>query len=208
MKVKTRDRIINESRQLFNQHGERAITTNHIADHLGISPGNLYYHFKNKDEIIFEIFLQYEAHVAKNLVPIEDMTLDNIKRYFELAFEVMTDYRFIFFNLPELLGRNEALGKRYHVFAKRELGNITKILQLFVKTGFFKETRSETLAALAENIWINTAYSLVYQKTINEKGELPKEASHQSMTLLFALLEPFVSDTSQQDYDGLKASFV
>ncbi|MGE8356801.1 MAG: TetR/AcrR family transcriptional regulator [Microvirgula sp.] len=57
--IKTYDRIVSESLALFNEHGERTITTNHIAAHLGISPGNLYYHFRNKEEIVYQIFLQY-----------------------------------------------------------------------------------------------------------------------------------------------------
>ncbi len=47
----TKARIVEASLELFNQHGERAMTTNHIAAHLGISPGNLYYHSRNKEEI-------------------------------------------------------------------------------------------------------------------------------------------------------------
>ena len=49
--MSTKDKIIHTSIELFNRHGERAITTNHIASHMGISPGNLYYHFKNKEDI-------------------------------------------------------------------------------------------------------------------------------------------------------------
>ena len=62
-RVKTRDRIVAESLELFNAQGERNVTTNHIAAHLGMSPGNLYYHFRNKQAIIAELFAQYEAQV-------------------------------------------------------------------------------------------------------------------------------------------------
>ena len=39
--MKTRDRIIHSATELFNDQGERYITTTHIAAHMGISPGNL-----------------------------------------------------------------------------------------------------------------------------------------------------------------------
>ena len=58
---KTKDRILQISLQLFNERGERLVTTNHIAAELGISTGNLYYHFRNKQEIIKELAQQYQA---------------------------------------------------------------------------------------------------------------------------------------------------
>ena len=57
--MKTKDRIIHAAIELFNQRGEQNVTTNHIAADLGMSPGNLYYHFRNKEDIIQAIFELY-----------------------------------------------------------------------------------------------------------------------------------------------------
>ena len=59
----TADLIVEGSIALFNRLGVSDVTTNHIATHLEISPGNLYYYFANKEAIIRAIFAQIKAQV-------------------------------------------------------------------------------------------------------------------------------------------------
>ena len=71
-KVKTRDRILDTSLLLFNSLGEPNVTTLLISDELEISPGNLYYHFKGKEEIIDELFSLFESELSDILkAPVE-----------------------------------------------------------------------------------------------------------------------------------------
>ncbi len=41
----TKQAILTTAIDLFNDKGTAAVSTNHIAEAMGISPGNLYYHF-------------------------------------------------------------------------------------------------------------------------------------------------------------------
>lgn len=94
--MKTRDKIVYAALELFNQHGERNITTNHIADHIEISPGNLYYHFRNKQEIVREIFALYSAELLERFTPIQGSqeSLTMLKSYLDSIFTLMWKYRF------------------------------------------------------------------------------------------------------------------
>ena len=89
--MKTRDKIASTALLLFNQKGERNITTNHIAAELAISPGNLYYHFKNKEEIIGEIFESYSVELIESFAPVnlEEDTLIQLKRYLDNVFSLL-----------------------------------------------------------------------------------------------------------------------
>ena len=68
MSGKTRNRILDVALRLFNEQGETNISTNHIADELEISPGNLYYHYRNKDDIIEHLFQRFEAEVRAGVL--------------------------------------------------------------------------------------------------------------------------------------------
>ena len=127
--LKTRDRILQTSLQLFNEYGEPRITTNHIADELDISPGNLYYHFRNKDDIIWLLFEQFERRMGAVLqVPerrapdMEDMWL-----YLHLVFENIWEYRFFYRDLDNLLSRNKKLRTHFRRILGRKVSTASTL---------------------------------------------------------------------------------
>ena len=99
---RTRERILETSLALFNRHGEPHITTAHIADEMNISPGNLYYHFRNKDDIIGELYaaLRGAACCRCSRVPTtRTPDVEDLWFLLHLLFERMWEYRFLYRDL-------------------------------------------------------------------------------------------------------------
>ena len=116
--MKTRERIVQTSLELFNQQGERNISTNHIAAHMDISPGNLYYHFPNKQAIIAVLFGEYEARLDSflHLPPGRAVTVDDQRFYLKSVLAAMWGYRFLYRDLEQLLGNDPELAFSYRRF--------------------------------------------------------------------------------------------
>ena len=154
-RASTRERILDASLELFNVQGERSVTTNHIAAHLGMSPGNLYYHFRNKQMIIAELFFAYEARVDGFLrrpqaraLTVADKTL-----YLEALLAAMWHYRFLHRDLEHLLAADPRLAERYRLFAQRSLASAQGIYQGFVEAGVVQMSPAQ-IETLAINAWI------------------------------------------------------
>ncbi|MDZ4120799.1 MAG: TetR/AcrR family transcriptional regulator, partial [Candidatus Cloacimonadaceae bacterium] len=85
--MNTKERIIRKAMSLFNQNGVYGTTTNHIALALQISPGNLYYHFKDKEDIIRSIYDQMIKFMDK--VWINEKQTDPIQAIVDILFTTM-----------------------------------------------------------------------------------------------------------------------
>ena len=112
---KTKEKILKTALGLFNNEGESAVSAVDIASVIGISPGNLYYHYKGKDEIITQLFSDFEEEIRQVLSsPIrEPLKLEDNWVYLYIIFEEIFDFRFFYKNQSELIERIPALRSRF-----------------------------------------------------------------------------------------------
>ena len=70
-KMSTRDLILDVALVLLNERGESSVTSVDLANEMNISPGNLYYHFKGKEQVVEELYAQFHARV---LIALQEIT--------------------------------------------------------------------------------------------------------------------------------------
>lgn len=197
--MKTRDKILLTSLDLFNEQGERNVTTNHIAAHLAISPGNLYYHFRNKSDIIYEIFLEYEKLVDYYLQIPDDrpLRLDDLTFYLESVFDGLWSYRFFHRDLEFLLDSDPRLRADYRAFTSRCLEAIQKIFEGLAAGGVIEAQEPSLRAAMSLNVWLVITNWMAFLKTAHNSelsGNLSitelKQGIYQVLTLEIPYLTP------------------
>ncbi len=159
----TRDAIVTTALQLFNDDGTAAVSTNHIAGELGISPGNLYYHFRNKEEIIRAIF-ERRFDEADHLYAFPSDRAPNLEDLHGLVaatFALNWRYRFIFRELAALLRRDMELQRRWITVRARGFDGFRQLLDTFVAVGVLRAPAdSAEVTRLAELCWLTSEFWL------------------------------------------------
>jgi AcrR family transcriptional regulator len=207
---RTRERILETSLELFNRLGEPNVTTADIADEMGISPGNLYYHFRNKDDIIGELAEAYDARVSPLLAlprgrraDVEDLWL-----MLHLLFERIGEYRFLYRDLDELTSRNRKLASRFADLVRRTVAAVATLCEGMVAAGSMRAAPHE-IAALAQSVALVATYALSFQRLARGPmhGSEPSEAgraAHQAM----ALVAPYLEGDARALLDRLGADYL
>lgn len=197
--MKTRDKIVHAALKLFNENGERNITTNHIAADLGISPGNLYYHFHNKQEIIDEIFESYSVELLDNFTPVDSQqeSLAQLKHYLDAIFTLMWKYRFFYANLSQILQQDTVLHKKYLAVQEILQRNLQGIFKTFIALQFFA-IKEEEIKPIITTLHLIIFNWLSYQSSLHLQSELSERVIQQGMLQMTAVIKLFATELGKE----------
>jgi AcrR family transcriptional regulator len=195
---RTRERILETSLALFNRFGEPNITTANIADEMNISPGNLYYHFRNKDDIIGELYAALEAKLTPLFAPPQTRVPDVEDLWFllHLLFEQMWAFRFFYRDLIELTSRNRRIAQRFAQLTRKGEATVIELCRGMRAAGTMRASDRE-ITALAQNVVIVATYWMSFQRTTNPPpaGTAPDDQTGMSLDRaayqVLALIAPF-----------------
>jgi AcrR family transcriptional regulator len=196
--MNTKERIIETAISLFNEQGTGAVSTNHLASALSMSPGNLYYHFRNKEEIIRAILERMIARwEALYALPEERAPrLTDVQQIVSKNLLLVWEYRFFYRELNALVQRDPLLKERYQQIRRERLANLEALFQQFASSGVlcFPQIPA-SVTTLARLCWLISDYWLPF---LEIEGELfLPEVIEQGVTLYIHVLRPYVGEAGQ-----------
>ncbi len=210
--MKTRDRILETSLRLFNEEGEANTTTLDIADEMDISPGNLYYHFKGKDQIIAELFEQFQVALTQTLnAPLAEPLHAHKGRvednwyYLYVVLEELYQYRFLYHNLDDLLRRYPELVRGFRRIVDYKRAALAAIIVSLLEQSVIELPESQ-LEALVENMALQLTYWLNYDRLLNDERD-PNLCIHQGVLQLLTMIAPYLGEEQLDFYRECEAIF-
>ncbi len=195
---RTAERILEISLELFNRFGEPNVSTTLISAELGISPGNLYYHYPAKEELINSLFDRYERGLNE-LLNASDSVRDVEDAWFFMhtLFELIWQYRFLYRDLNDLLSKNRRLETHFQAVLKNKTRAVKTLLDSMSRSGAIA-IDSREVEATATSMVVVLTYWLSFEYVRDPRRALETEnaqaallrGAHHVLNLLVPYLEP------------------
>jgi AcrR family transcriptional regulator len=194
---RTAERILEVTLELFNRFGEPNVSTTLISAEMGISPGNLYYHYPAKDELINSLFDRYER-ALNELLNASDNVRDVEDAWFFMhsLFELIWEYRFLYRDLNDLLSKNRRLETHFQFVLKNKTRSVKAMLDSMSRSGAVR-IDSREMEPTATSMVVVLTYWLSYEYVRDPRKALEPESAqaalmrgaHHVLNLLVPYLE-------------------
>jgi len=196
-------RILDGALELLNRSDGEAVTTNHIAAHLRMSPGNLYYHFRNREEIVRAIFPRIVAEaLAATATPAGShlTALEFGERHLQ-GVRTLWRYRFFFRDLNQLIARDPRLAAGYREYQRRLRAQYRGIFERLMADGSMRvpDPAEDLDRLLADSmvIWANWIPHLIALRPRPEitRRDVVEGALHSFLVVAPLLARRFAAET-------------
>jgi AcrR family transcriptional regulator len=209
---RTAERILEVSLDLFNRFGEPNVSTTLISAELGISPGNLYYHYPAKDELINALFDRYERSLDEILRAADGVqNVEDAWLFFHMLFELIWSYRFLYRDLNDLLSKNRRLETHFQFVLKNKVKAMHAVLDGLSRSGSCTLSAAEA-TPLATSMVVVVTYWLSFEYVREPRKALEAESAAAAMGRgawhALALLLPHLDAPSREHLTLLAAAYV
>ena len=195
-----KDEILEASIKLFNEKGCLNTSTRHICDSIGISVGNLYYYFKNKEEILIEIYKRHLESVFKE-VKLLDYKNDDIFLFNEFLLNHVIEeekHNFIYLELNAIVAKFPKFRKMKVENLKFNSELLKKLIKHQIKYKYIIPLLDKEIDFLIANSWAIGLNSINYWNLLESDTKLNTQRSSLNM---YYLIKPYLTKKAYENGD-------
>jgi hypothetical protein len=204
---RTAERILATALDLFNRYGEPNVATTLIASDMGISPGNLFYHFPAKELLVNALFDEYLSEINRLLpAAAEVQDMEHAWFFMHSLFELIWQHRFIYRDLNDLLSKNRHLEEQTKTVLQLKQQAFEAMLTGLQTHGLLNQTPTERHSCATHMVVLLTWW-LSYEYVQNPRHALEEANAGQSALRgaqqVLGLLLPYLSEMPKTQLQAL-----
>ena len=204
---RTAERILDVTLDLFNRFGEPNVSTTLISAELNISPGNLYYHYPAKDELVNRLFGRYEIALGELLPAAGSVrNVEDAWLFFHMLYELIWQYRFLYRDLNDLLSKNRRIETQYQLVLAAKQQAVRQVLEGLAGDGAVRIDARES-EPVAHAMVVVLTYWLSYEYVRDPRRALEPESAADALLRgafhVLSLLMPYLASEQKAHLLGL-----
>ena len=208
---RTAERILEVTLDLFNRFGEPNVSTTLISAEMNISPGNLYYHYPAKDELINSLFDKYEKALNELLNAADGVrNVEDAWFFLHSLFELIWQHRFLYRDLNDLLSKNRRLETHFQAVLKNKTRAVRTILDGMSRAGAM-QIDSREAEATATSMVVVLTYWLSYEYVRDPRHALEPDSAQMALLRgahhVLHLLVPYLEQGQRMHLLGLVGAY-
>jgi len=198
-----KEKIQQQAIALFSDKGFSAVTMRQIADALGISPGNLTYHYKSKSDLIAVIYQQMHEEAKDYIITEGYITLHHFEQMMEKYYKLTQRYKFFFNDVVHITRQYSEVGKMYEESNLLRFEQGKKLLDYYVASGRMKPASALIdYDKLVHNIWMVSAFWSSQEQVIPSPDYPTNKTTPVDMAM--QLLIPHLTEKGMEEYQQIK----
>lgn len=197
----TPERILEAARHHFNENGYAATTLTEIASSVGISQGNLTYHFPTKRILAGRLREQAQARTgARRAAHRPGAILDDYVEHLLFAMELTWSYRFLLRDRAQFVDDGEASGPPAELVA--DFHELRGLIDRIAAAGMFRRSIAVDLDALTRSLWIVSRYWMDHLSEMGRLDTVTWNDQERGIHHHFTVLVPYLTTPARRQLEA------
>lgn len=203
--MSTKEKILGKALELFNEKGVETVTTRQIALALGISQGNLCYHFSKKEDIVYALYHQLvqsfdELYDTSEII---DLSIHLLVQMTERTNQYYVEYKFLMLNFVQIMRWYPKIKTHYQQLTKQRNQQTLDLFYAFQKVGLLqKEAYPHQYEQIIEQFMILNNFWLSHSEILYSSLSQKNLAHFNQLVLSF--IYPYLTSKGKIEFDKTK----
>lgn len=195
----TKSKIKEIALDLFNRDGFANVRLQHISDTGSISLGNIGYHFRTKNDILYALINDLVEEQKVILTEFRVLPLfEDIQRFLSSNFELQLRYVFFYKDTLDLMRLYENISKQYREHVHWQELQLQGMLVFNEARGALNSNGVENFGAKMSSLLVWASESWIGRQTILGKKEIDKKGYEE---MFWFFLKPYFTPLGKEEFD-------